>query len=295
MAVFPEQGIVPIHQERINTQCDGEPAEERILGLIQKLWPVHDDVTAIGIAAPGPLDPKIGVIIAAPNIHGWVNLPLRQLVQDRFRVPVVLGNDANLAVYGEWKYGAGRSHHNLVYLTISTGIGGGVIIDDQLLLGERGLATELGHVTILPDGPLCSCGQRGHLEAISSGTAIAQYVVQELKSGASSILSLEPVPTSKEIADAAEDGDVLAQNAYERAGFYLGMALANYLHIFNPTIVICGGGVSRSGNLLFKPLRKSLDKYVMDRVYLQNFTLTTAALGDDAGIMGALAMARSLN
>jgi glucokinase len=149
-------------------------------------------------------------------------------------------------------------------------------------------------VTILPDGPLCSCGQYGHLEAISSGTAISQYVVEELQKGTSSMLHIDPHPSSKDVAKAALAGDSLAKKAYQRAGFYLGMAMANYLHIFNPTIIICGGGVSRSGDLLFEPVRESLNKHVMDPVYMQNLTLTTAGLGDDAGIMGALAMARSL-
>jgi glucokinase len=294
VALFPEKGTVPLRQEKINTRCQGERPEQRILGLIDKLWPAQDHVISIGVAAPGPLDPKAGVVIAAPNIPEWIEFPLRQLIVDRFGVPVTLGNDANFAAYGEWKYGAGQGHHNLVYLTISTGIGGGVIMDDQLLLGERGLATELGHVMILPEGPLCSCGQRGHLEAISSGTAIAAFVADELEKGTSSVLPRSPLPTSNEISKAAQAGDDLAKTAFQRAGTYLGMALANYLHIFNPTIIICGGGVSRSGDLLFKPARKAMEKYVMDREYIKGLTLTTASLRDNAGLMGALAMARSL-
>jgi len=103
----------------------------------------------------------------ASNIPGWLRLPLARIVQDEFHVPVFLGNDANLAALGEWKYGTGRGHHNLLYITISTGIGGGVIIDDRLLVGANGLAGELGHITVMQDGPLCGCGQRGHLEAVA--------------------------------------------------------------------------------------------------------------------------------
>ncbi len=234
VALFPEKGIVPLSQEKINTRCPGERPELRIFKLIAKLWPAQDHVVSIGIAAPGPLDPKAGRVIAAPNIPEWIDLPLRQIIADRFGVPVTLGNDANFAAYGEWKYGAGQGHHNLVYLTISTGIGGGVITDDQLLLGEHGLATELGHVMILPEGPLCSCGQRGHLEAISSGTGISAYVAEELDKGTLSVLPRRPLPTSKEISQAARAGDALAKTAFQRAGTYLGMALANYLHILIP-------------------------------------------------------------
>ena len=294
VSLFPEVGTIPLRQEKTSTHFPGEKAEDRIIKTIEKIWPEKDQVLAIGIAVPGPLDSNTGTIIAAANIPGWIDLPLRQLIKDRFGVPVSLGNDANLAAYGEWKYGAGQGHHNLIYLTISTGIGGGVIINDLILLGERGLAAELGHVTILPDGPICGCGQPGHLEAISSGTAIAKFVAEELAKGIPSILISVPLPTSKDISQAAQKGDALAIKAYERAGTYLGMALASYLHIFNPTIIICGGGVSLSGDLIFGPTRKAMQKYVMDPEYLRNLTLTTAGLGDDSGIMGALAMARSL-
>jgi glucokinase len=115
------------------------------------------------VAAPGPTDPFDGIVLEAPNIPGWTNLPLKKLIQEHFKVPVAIGNDANLAALGEWRFGAGIGHRNLVYLTVSTGIGGGVIIDNQLLLGTRGLAAELGHVTVIKDGPLCSCGHRGAL------------------------------------------------------------------------------------------------------------------------------------
>jgi glucokinase len=294
VALFPEKGIVALRQKKIHTRSSTEKPENRIMDLIYHLWPAQDHVVSIGIDAPGPLDPKNGVVIATPNIPEWNNIPLRQLIVDRFGVPVTLGNDANFAAYGEWKYGAGQGHHNLVYLTISTGIGGGVIMDDQLLLGEHGLATELGHIMILPDGPLCGCGQPGHLEAISSGTAIAAFVADELEKGTPSILPHHPLPTSKEISEAALAGDELARAAFHRAGTYLGMALANFLHIFNPTIIICGGGVSLSGDLILKPARETMEKYVMDQAYIKGLTLTTARLGDDAGLMGALAMARSL-
>ena len=177
---------------------------------------------------------------------------------------------------------------------ITTGIGGGVILDDRLLLGDRGLATELGHITIIPDGPLCGCGQRGHLEAISSGTGIANFVAEEMAKGGPSTLPANPPPTSKAICKAAYAGDPLANLAFQRAGSYLGLALASFIHIFNPTIIICGGGVSSSGELLFAPVRASMEEHVMDGEYLKNMSLTTASLGGESGLLGALAMSRSL-
>ena len=149
---------------------------------------------------------------------------------DRFNVPVVVGNDANMAAVGEWRYGAGVGHHNLVFLTISTGIGGGVILDDRLVLGERGLAAELGHITVIPDGPLCGCGHRGHIEALSSGTAIARYVSEQLAEGRKSIIKPDPHPTARDVSFAAANGDELAIEAMTRAGKFLGQMIADYLH-----------------------------------------------------------------
>jgi glucokinase len=220
---------------------------------------------------------------------------LKKLLQEQFKVPVAIGNDANLAALGEWRFGAGIGHHHLVYLTVSTGIGGGVIIDDQLLLGIRGLAAELGHVTVIPDGPLCSCGQRGHLEAVSSGPAIARWVEQELNQGIPSSLPVNRPITAKDVSKAASEGDELARAALARGGTFLGTAIADYLHIFNPTIVIIGGGVSRSGEAFFGPVRTAMDEHVISKKYLDNLTLTTAALGDDVGLMGALALAQKLD
>jgi len=292
-AVFSQESLEPVKLERTTTQSADSTPLERIKELIASVWPEEETVQAIGIAAPGPLNPFEGMILAAPNIPGWKDLPLTQELEDRFQVPVLLGNDANLASLGEWHYGAGKGHHHVVYLTVSTGIGGGVIINDQLLRGRRGLAAELGHVTVLPDGPMCSCGQRGHLEALASGTAIAKWVQDELRRGSESSLRGEQEITAKLVSQAAKKGDQLASDALARAGSYIGLAVANYLHIFNPTIVIIGGGVSQSGDLLMEPMRTAIEEHVMTSHYMDDFTLTTAALGDRAGLMGALALARS--
>lgn len=291
-AVFPEEGTEPLVHEKIATQGDGIAPVERLMRLIAGIWPGDARVRAIGLAAPGPLDPVKGILYAAPNIPGWDNLPLRALLEDRFNTPVLLGNDANLAGLGEWRYGAGRGHDDVLYLTISTGIGGGVISGGRMLLGAQGLAAELGHLTVDPNGPLCGCGKYGHLEAFSSGTAIAHFVWSEQARGAVTSLPLEPRPTTIEIASAAAHGDALALAAFQRAGHYLGIGLANYLHVFNPSVVIFGGGVSRSGELLFAPMRAALAEQVMDPAYLQNLIITPAELGDNTGLFGALALAR---
>ena len=292
-ACFPIQSQTPTIVKRISTKGPESP-HERLINLISAIVPNDEEIAAITVAAPGPLDPYEGIIYEAPNIPSWNNLPLRKIIQDQFKVPVAIGNDANLAALAEWRFGAGFGHRHLVYLTVSTGIGGGVIIDNQLLQGLHGLAAELGHITVIPDGPLCGCGQRGHLEAVTSGPAIARWVEQELSQGIPSSLAEKRPITAKEVALAASQGDELAQAALARGGTYLGIAIADYLHIFNPSVVIIGGGVSRSGEAFFGPLRTAMNEHVISKKYLENLTLTTSVLGDEVGLMGALALAQTI-
>jgi glucokinase len=290
-ACYRMNSQTPFMIERISTQGK-ESALDRLCMLVEKTWPTDGQVCGISVAAPGPVDPWEGIILYAPNIPGWKDIHLKNHLQSHFKVPVTVGNDANMAAMGEWKFGSGIGHHHLIYLTISTGIGGGIIMDDKLLLGQRGLAGEMGHITVLPDGPLCGCGKPGHLEALSSGTGIAKWTQNEIQKGRPSSLSHQEIITAKMIHQAAKEGDGLAIEAFNRAGYYLGMALADFLHLFNPTIIILGGGVSRSGELLFKPTRQAIEQFVIEPHYLDNFTLTQAALGDEAGLMGALALAQ---
>jgi glucokinase len=293
-ALYPADSITPIVIERTTTVHTEQTPLERLLDLIQRIWPEEGSVAAIGVAAAGPLDPYEGIIYEAPNVPGWVDFPLRSHLENCLKIPVALGNDANLAAFGEWRYGSGQGHHHLIYVTVSTGIGGGVIIDDQMLLGQQGLAAEIGHITVLPGGPLCGCGKRGHLEAVASGPAIAAWYAQEVERGAASSIPAGVQLTAKIIGEAAVQGDSLAQTAIARSGQFLGRALAEFAHIFNPSIIIIGGGVSKTGPLLLDPLWKELQASVMTPAYYKQLTLTTAALGDEAGLIGALALARSL-
>src|SRR5262245_31421689 len=185
-ARFSGDHHVPQTKTKIPTQSAKgvEAVLSRIEGAIREV--AGDDIgqiAGVGMALPGPLDPHTGILINAPNLPGWENLPLQRMMQERIGRPVFIGNDANLAALGEWKFGAGRGHADVLYLTVSAGIGGGVISGGRMLVGARGLAAELGHVLAIPDGPLCSCGQRGHLEAVASGTAIARVARAKLKAG----------------------------------------------------------------------------------------------------------------
>ena len=297
-ALFPFKGDSHIAINKImtqNSQGKTEKPIDRLISCIEEIWPKQGGVLGICAAAPGSVSVNDGVVLLAPNIPGWKNVPLVKILENHFSVRTLINNDARLAAYGEWKKGSGIGHSNLIYFTLSTGIGGGIIINGKLLQGEIGIATELGHITILADGPMCGCGQPGHLEALSSGTAIAKYVRDKIHEGKDSTNFFKgKLPKSAEIADAARAGNSLAKEAFDRAGYYLGIGVANYLHIFNPSCIIFGGGVSRSGNLIFDPFYASLKKHVLNKLYLKNLTITTAKLGDDSGLIGCVEYIRDI-
>ena len=291
VALYEPDSIQPVVHQRTRSLGTEPGVYERLERAIESVWP-QDGVKAIGIASPGPLDPHTGTILATPNIPEWQNFPLTAKLSQHFNVPTYLDNDANMAGLAEWQFGAGKGHQDLVYLTISTGIGGGVISNGCLLQGFHGMGAELGHMIIDPDGPLCGCGHRGHIESFSSGPSIARFVTEQLAAGEESSLRSQPGISAAQIADAARAGDALAVSAFERAGHYLGIAVANFLAIFDPSILIFGGGVSQVGELLFKPFEESLRKHTFHPHYLDDLVITKAALGDDAGLLGALALAR---
>ncbi|MBG7610446.1 MAG: ROK family protein [Anaerolineae bacterium] len=293
-AAFPSQGNIPLQIKRISTHAVGHSPIDRLITLIKDIMPPEEEIIAIGVAAPGPLDQKKGVILDTPNIPELHDFPIIDYLSRHFKKPAVLDNDANLAALSEWKIGSGKGHLHLIYLTISTGIGSGIIIDGRLLHGQLGLAPELGHTTILPNGPRCGCGQYGHLESVASGPAIASWVQKSLLDGVESSISKSSPLTASIVAQAAAQGDQLGQAAFTRAGTFIGQALADFIHIFNPSVVIFGGGVSRSGNLLISPVKNALKKYILSPSYLENLTITTAALGDDAGLIGAQLLAKQL-
>ena len=296
VAAYNSESTSPIAHHRTRSYANEPGVYDRLVQAIDKIC--SPEVTAIGIASPGPLDPYTGTILATPNIPEWQNFPLAPNLSKHFGVPVHLDNDANMAGLAEWKFGAGKGHHDLVYLTISTGIGGGVIAGGRLLLGARGLAAEVGHILVVPDGPLCGCGQRGHLEAVASGTAIGRTARARLKAGdgADSKIwelaggEIEAV-TAAMVGQAAQAGDDFALQLMTEAGTFIGRTLASLLHLFNPSVVILGGGVSLEGDVLLEPVRAAVRRYSMGEMYWQKCQIVAAALGDDAGLVGAGALA----
>jgi glucokinase len=251
------------------------------------------DIQGIGIGAPGPID-RDGRVYDPPNLPGWdTSHSLTEMLTNEYNLPAWAGNDANLAALGERRFGAGKGFDNLVFMTISTGIGGGIISDGKLLTGWRGFAAEVGHQTLVPEGPLCGCGRRGHLEALASGTAIARDAQTALQEGKPSGLmgmahSIQEV-TAKHVTAAASLGDELAIEILERAAFYIGLGLVNLIHILEPQAILLGGGVSQAGDLLLDPIRKTISDYVMSEVY-NAVEVRLASLGEDVGLYGAIAL-----
>ncbi|MGE5550590.1 MAG: ROK family protein [Bacteroidota bacterium] len=253
-------------------------------------------VTAIGLGAPGPLNCRKGLVHKAPNLSGWDNVPIVRLLEDRLGIHTVLENDANAAGYGEWAAGAGKGTRDMIYLTISTGIGGGLIVGGRIHHGRDDGAGEVGHMTVVPDGPPCGCGRRGCWETLCSGTGIAAAMVRKLAGGAESrVLALaggDPKNvTSAHVAQAAREGDPAARAVFDEALFYMALGLTNLIHLLNPEMVVIGGGVAKLGDQLFVPLREMVKKRAYPAL-VENLPIVPAALGDRAGVLGAAMVAR---
>ena len=247
----------------------------------------------IGLAVAGIVDSDIGRVVSSPNIPGWHDVPLRDLIQQKFGISTCLGNDATLAALGEWCFGVRKKVANLIYVTLSTGIGGGIIADGKLYTGSRGIAGEIGHMTIDVNGPRCNCGNIGCWEALASGTALAREAVKQIAQGVpTSIVDLVDGDLSKIDAKvvflAAKRGDELAKELISQLAFYFGVGLANLVNIFNPELILIGGGVAKMGDLLLQPAIK----VVKERAFAtsaNSVEIKPALLGDDSGVLGAVA------
>ncbi len=276
-----------------------EPVIGRIKEAIRQAAGQHlGEVQAIGIATAGPLDPWEGVIIKAPNLPGWHNVPLKAIIEEEFGLPTYVGNDANLAALAEQRFGAGKGTRDLIYITHSTGIGGGIIVDGRMLLGSKGLGAEVGHITLDIDGPRCGCGSIGCLEAMAAGPAIARNAVRAIEAGRETIIpdlvdgDLSRI-TAREVNEAAQQGDSLGIELIRQAGELLGIGLVSLMHLFNPEIIVIGGGVSKAGDLLFEPVRETVRARCMAEDYWRDTPIVPAALGDDVGLMGGIALVLS--
>ena len=252
-----------------------------------------DDLAAVGVAAPGPVDFERGVILEAPNLPGWHSVPLGAILSERLGRPTYLENDANAAAAGEHRFGAGLGVQDMIYLTISTGIGGGLILNGQLYRGVDGTAGELGHIVVDESGPLHSCGMRGCLEIMASGTAIARMAHEAVEAGRSQALRRAAEAgelTSRDVDRAAAAGDPAAWEILARAAHNLAIGLADFINIFNPQLFVVGGGAAHIWDRLIAPAFAEAEQLAFARP-AATARLLPAALGEDSGALGAAALA----
>jgi len=253
------------------------------------------ELTAIGIGAPGVSNPETGILFTSPNLAGWQDVPLRDIVEKELGKKAFLINDANAAAVGEFYFGAGRGARNFIYVTISTGIGAGIIIDGRIYTGALGTAGEVGHITIDDNGPICHCGNRGCWATLASGTALAREARYQIEQGAkTSILdyaggTMENL-TAEVIHKAAEAGDSLARKLIDQVGYYFGVGLANLINIFDPELIVVGGGLSNIGDMLLEPAFKVAGDRAFKEAY-KAVRFALAELGRNSGVLGAAAFA----
>jgi len=261
--------------------------------LLEKNGLSFSDLLGIGLGVPGPVVAEAGTVAAPPIMPGWDNYPIRAHLQELWGLPIALNNDAELGALGEWAYGAGRGERHLVYIKVGTGVGAGLLLDGYIYRGATGCAGEIGHVTIRDNGPLCSCGSHGCLEAMAGGHAIAESARTAIMAGRKTQLaSIHPpeMITARDVAAASRLGDLVAQQIISEAGIYLGIALASLINLFNPSMVVVGGGVAQMGDILMEPIRRTARERSL-RSAAQSVRITAAALGRRSSSMGAVVQA----
>jgi glucokinase len=251
---------------------------------------------SIGIGCPSPLDIEKGLVMSPSNLRDWDNFPIVKLFENRFKVPVILENDANTAALGEFVQGAGRGLQNIVYVTVSTGIGGGIILGGEIYHGVAAGAGELGHTIVQPDGVRCNCGSIGCLETVSAGVHIARRTREKLANGAASIMREMVADISevsaKTVVEAMCRNDKLAVEIWDETCKFLAIGIANAITLLAPEAVVIGGGIAAAtGDLLFAPLRKLLPQYV-SMIPPEKINVIPAELGDESGVCGALMLAK---
>ena len=297
-AIFDEERNI-VYRLKKKTKEGGdstENVEQVIVSVVHEMLDASGiakkDIHAIAAAAPGVIDQAHGIVLTSANLP-WENYDIKGAVEKATGIPFYIGNDVNVGVLGEYKYGAARGYHNVVGFFVGTGMGGGLILNDELYTGHLFKGAEYGHMILDPEGPLCNCGQRGCLEAFSSKKGMSAYILQQASRGRVSVLadSIENgVFKSKKLKKALAAGDTVAMEAVDRACHYLAVATGNMINTISPDLVVYGGGVIEAvGDLFLEKILAEVDKYCMPSIR-SSVELKTAALGDDSVIYGDLAM-----
>jgi glucokinase len=273
-----------------------ENVEEVIINVARELINTSgikkSDIHAIAAGAPGVIDQEKGVVLFSPNLP-WKNYNIRKPIEDEFGCPFYIGNDVNVGVLGEYKFGAAKGYKNVVGLFVGTGMGGGLILNGELYTGNKFKAAEYGHMILDPEGPLCNCGQRGCLEAFSSKQGMSSYIRQQVSRGRKSSMAefvTDGVFKSKALKNALSEGDTVAREAVNRACHYLAIASGNLVNTFSPDVVVYGGGVIEAvGDIFIEKILAEVDRYCMPSIR-STVDFKKAALGDDSILYGALSM-----
>lgn len=274
-----------------------EKIEERIVDVVDEIIKESGidkkEIAAIGAGAPGVINEETGEILYTPNLP-WKNYDIKKVMENKFGIPFFIGNDANMGMLGEWKYGVATKKENVVGLFIGTGVGGGFIINNKLFTGKRHDAGELGHMSVNTEGPYCNCGQRGCLEAYASKIAITKEIKVQIERGRKTVLKdlMEDaaVIKSKDLKEAIDAKDCVALEVMDRAIYYLAAGTGNLINIFAPDMVVLGGGVLESlGDYIMPKIKDYVRRFTLPEI-LKGTEIVRSALGDDAIIYGSLAI-----
>ncbi len=296
-AAVDAEGTILAEARVVSPATDPEAIETAVAALVDELSAKHP-VTAIGVGAAGYIDADRSTVLFAPNI-AWREESLGADLAERIGLPVVVENDANVAAWGEFRYGAGRDVDDQLMVTVGTGVGGGMISDGRLLRGAFGVAAEIGHLCIVPEGRICGCGNRGCFEQYASGSALVRETREAAT--ASSLLARDLVEraggdpaaiTGPLITDSARDGDRFAIEQLQRLGHWLGHGIASLVAVLDPAAIVIGGGVSEAGDLLLDPIRETFTRELTGRGYRPQAEIRRAELGNRAGVIGAADLAR---
>lgn len=295
-ALVDAQGQIVLEERVPSPAGDPEAMVDAVVGLIERLSANHEVIGA-GVAAAGFIDADQSTIIYAPNIS-WRNEPFKAKLEAKLNIPVIIENDANAAGWAEYRYGAGRGFKHMIMLTIGTGVGGAVITDSHMLRGGFGIAGELGHLRVVPDGLLCGCGQNGCLESYASGTALLRTARELAASNSPEGARLREIEaeagqlTGHEVYKAILEGDKGALRLLSELGSWLGQAIGSLVAVLDPEVVVIGGGVSAAGDLLLNPIREAYLAHLPARGYRPELKITTAEFVNDAGVVGAADLVR---
>jgi glucokinase len=270
-----------------------EAIEQAYRAIVKQSQVGAEEIEAIGLGFPGNTNGPAGIVLVCSNLPAWDHVPLRDLVAERIGMPVILDNDTNLCAIGEHRYGAGRGAKNMCYVTFSTGFGIGLIINNQLYVGHAGTAGELGHVVIEIGGPPCTCGKNGCIMAYASGIGISRMAYEKIEDGAETLLrQMAPAAgrriSGESVATAAQQGDTVARQIIETAGYYAGVGLSIVVQVINPERIVLGGGLTKIGARITDAVMKGMQEHTQPEL-LDYAPVVPWQLGDDLGIIGAAA------